>query len=900
MMKALQSGRHARLLAVLVLIALIGSISIAGATFASAITTEAKRIDVGFQELTELGLVRHDLTPKPAYWKYRAFTTSNVPSIFEENAYSHLYEVMDKYESGDALRLLDSYEATPTWDDGDTAWVYDNALVMLALMARGTDEDWARAKILTDGLVYAQNNDPDFSDNRLRDAYYASAFIGQDEKTLVAAPGSGVGNMAFAILALLRYWEAKGGAPYLEAATRLGQWVYNHAYDTRGPGGYTGGYVGNPPNQTKHHWKATEHNIDVYAAFMKLYEATGDSTWLRRAMHAKNFAKAMWNETEGYFWTGTTNNGATINPSPIPEDAQSWGLMALGETDTYGVGITWAESSLSVNPCPGCTSYHGFKFSDVGNGCWFEGTAHMAIAFQIKGETTKADDVVEALRSVQTSAPNNNGAGIVSACPDGARTGYGWSYPNALHVGATAWYLFAERHHNPYWGIGTDEAIPYDGLYDSILEAIAQDTWNYLSSDWATDNHLPWSWRSETLSGGDYANPAEIGLYALCWLAAYDLQRPWSPTWTQTEAEVTAILDQLRAWQTGSQSEQPNGPNAYQNSVFYQWYWISWTPPVVGAGSGDHFVPSVDNAWLAASLITIREYAEANSHPVLAQKADDLLTDMDFTLWYHSDTHHFSWGATENPQGGTQADYYSNENRIINFIARTLGQLSADEFRLSLEALEQPPGIYDGIIVEKVAWDGSYFTYATPALFIREMDTSYGTDITLPATQAQISYAQDQGYDAWGLSDCFDVGDDGYVQQGAPPVAMLGSPETRPGLVTPHASTLALITPLYSEAIANLQTISVTFSCAYDPLHGFRDSVMTNPTSEDYGQCSNRFSALAQEWIFLAIANYENGFIWDYFYRDGGVIIAHVDMFGKYRIYLPAILKLGLAAQRLP
>jgi len=31
------------------------------------------------------------------------------------------------------------------------------------------------------------------------------------------------------------------------------------------------------------------------------------------------------------------------------------------------------------------------------------------------------------------------------------------------------------------------------------------------------------------------------------------------------------------------------------------------------------------------------------------------------------------WGAVENPQGGGQADYYSNENRIINFIARALG-----------------------------------------------------------------------------------------------------------------------------------------------------------------------------------------------------------------------------------
>jgi hypothetical protein len=419
------------------------------------------------------------------------------------------------------------------------------------------------------------------------------------------------------------------------------------------------------------------------------------------------------------------------------------------------------------------------------------------------------------------------------------------------------------------------------------VERLAEDTWAYLSSDWATANHLPWSWRSETSSEGDYANTAEIGLYALAWLAAYDLQRPWSPSWAEAEEEVGAVLDRLRAWQTGSQTDQPHGPNAYGDSVFYQWYWISWDPPVVGEGPDNHLVPSIDNAWLAVSLITIREYAQANGHSALAQKAGDILDDMDFTLWYHPDRHRFTWGATEDPQGGTEADYYSNENRIINFVARALGHLSAEESRLSLDALEQPSGTYGDITVEKVAWDGSYFTYASPALFIREMDTAYGTGTILPAVQAQIAYAQDQGYEAWGLSDCFDVGDGGYVQQGAPPAAMAGSPEARPGLVTPHASALALITPLASDVITNLQTISDTFDCAYDPAYGFRDSVMANPAAPDYGQCSERFSALAQEWIFLALVNRETGFVWEYFYRDPGVGAAHREMFGSHRVYLP-------------
>jgi len=62
-----------------------------------------------------------------------------------------------------------------------------------------------------------------------------------------------------------------------------------------------------------------------------------------------------------------------------------------------------------------------------------------------------------------------------------------------------------------------------------------------------------------------------------------------------------------------------------------------------------------------------------------------------------------------------------------------------------------------------------------------------------------------------------------------------------------------------------------TFDCSYDPSYVLRDSVMTKPAAADYGECSARFSALAQEWLFLAVVNFESGFIWNHFYRDGGV-----------------------------
>ncbi len=95
-------------------------------------------------------------------------------------------------------------------------------------------------------------------------------------------------------------------------------------------------------------------------------------------------------------------------------------------------------------------------------------------------------------------------------------------------------------------------AAPPTEEQEAFLDTLAQKTWAYISSDWATDNHLPWSWRSATISGGDYVNTTEIGMYMLSYIAANELGETDMPT---VESEIGAVLDQLLAWQTGSQSD---------------------------------------------------------------------------------------------------------------------------------------------------------------------------------------------------------------------------------------------------------------------------------------------------------------------------------------------------------
>lgn len=384
------------------------------------------------------------------------------------------------------LRFLVSYQTLlagpPDQYLKNAAFVYDNVLVFLAFMARGTQHDLTRAQILADSLVYAQNNDRFYTDGRLRNAYQAGDLA--DRQTGKARlPGwwdcaqqqwfedqfqvsSYTGNMAWVIIGLLRYYEKKGGLTYLNAAIQLGDWIYTNTYDTRGGGGYTGGFDGWEPNPTKILWKSTEHNIDIYVAFMKLWELTDDPVWRPRAMWAKNFVKAMWNVGGGHFWTGTLDDGVTVNTAVIPADVQNWALMALGEASTYGAAITWVENNYLVQePCCRGRNLKGFDFNNDRDGIWWEGTAHTVIAFQLKQELQKANDFLRMLRIAQLCAPNTNRKGIVATCHDGVTTGFNWLYYNRLHIGATAWYLFAERGHNPFWGIGTADPIPYEGQY---------------------------------------------------------------------------------------------------------------------------------------------------------------------------------------------------------------------------------------------------------------------------------------------------------------------------------------------------------------------------------------------------------------------------------------------------
>jgi hypothetical protein len=365
------------------------------------------------------------------------------------------------------LRFIQSYKTGSSEEDKylrNVAFTYDNSLALLAFLSRMSKEDLRRAKIIADSFLFVQNNDRYFNDGRLRNAYQSGDL--QDYQTGKARlpgwweerdkkwyedkgfVGSSTGNLAWAMIALISYYEASGDIKYLNSAERLGDWIERNCKDERGSGGFTGGYEGWEPNQEKFLWKSTEHNLDCYVAFERLYKITSNSRWKELSRHAKKFIDSMWNEKGNFLWTGTLEDGITINKETIPLDTQTWAILALRDKK-FASAVRWAEKNCYLESCPVCGA-EGFDFNTDRDGVWFEGTAQMAVVYAFLGEK---DNYNHAIEMIEKEHKRDIRGGINSACRDNLTTGFDWKYFRRLHTGATVWYIFAKLGINPYWDL---------------------------------------------------------------------------------------------------------------------------------------------------------------------------------------------------------------------------------------------------------------------------------------------------------------------------------------------------------------------------------------------------------------------------------------------------------------
>jgi hypothetical protein len=353
------------------------------------------------------------------------------------DAYTFLDQMMDRYATGSTLRLVQSYSG-----QGTDAYTYDNALIIDALLARGTPDDRARAEVIGDALLYVQANDP-ARDGRIR-ADYDSNRLTDPGAINIYDPTTDVGSMAWTGQALVQLYAATGDVSYRNGAIEIGNWIQDNADDSRGAGGYTGGI--NADGSTIL-WKSTEHNIDVYALFTLLAAETGNSAWSTASVRAEGFVESMWIPSQGRFYAGTDDSGITPYNGEQPEDVNSWSYLAM-ENPAYAASIHWDVHNLAVT---GKFSGVSFCLGDT-SGVWYEGTAHLAEALEVRGDPgdqAQANTYLADIGYAQLHGKHGNGLGIISASKAISDCD-GDHYYASLHTGATAWYLMALRDANPF------------------------------------------------------------------------------------------------------------------------------------------------------------------------------------------------------------------------------------------------------------------------------------------------------------------------------------------------------------------------------------------------------------------------------------------------------------------
>lgn len=345
----------------------------------------------------------------------------------------------------------------PTASEGplhESAFLYDNAVTAIALVSCGEP---IKARRLTDAILYAQQHDRHWKDGRLRNAYRAGTVQGHqvklpgwwdaglkqwlEDKYQV---GSDVGNMAWALLALLAVEPALQQPDYKAGALQLANWL-ERFNDKRGAHGYLGGLYGHEPEPVSVTWKSTEHNTDLVAVFRLLARATGDPLWNAKAQQATAFVSSMWIKDKNCFATGVGDDGVTRNPI-VALDAQAWPLLAIPDfRHTYLAAVQCMDRFVGVAD--------GYAYSEAKEGIWTEGSAQMQLLFALLGEPVRSEQLARVVRRQKTAEGGylaTDNAEIPTSFMLATDPTKPRLYFRLPHLGAAGWAALAEQKFNPF------------------------------------------------------------------------------------------------------------------------------------------------------------------------------------------------------------------------------------------------------------------------------------------------------------------------------------------------------------------------------------------------------------------------------------------------------------------
>jgi len=397
-------------------------------------------------------------------------------------------------------------------------------------------------------------------------------------------------------------------------------------------------------------------------------------------------------------------------------------------------------------------------------------------------------------------------------------------------------------------------ALPTDDA--AFLERLARDTWLGLAALVDRDHGLPidhvrfcsGSLAPESAKIGDYTSGTNIGLHLLAIVGAYDMDLI---SRADAVARVRLAVDSLKRLQTFG-------------GFFFNYY------DTTSLERTTNFVSFVDSAWLTTGLIVARQ--------AFAEVWDDcsaFIDHQDYGFFYDPHAKLMLHGFTVKPGGADRSRYHYGtlytEARLGSIIAIAKGQApDAMWFEMkrtlppTIQWQKQKPidrhekeirghrfygGLYEWRGHAYVpSWGGSMFEALMPTLALDEhavAPRSLGRNDEVHA-EVQRRYAtEDLGFPVWGMSPSARPNAIDYGEFGVPALGLAGY---KPGIVTPHASALALVV-MPAEATANLRRLAERYDMYGE--YGLYDAV--DPTT---GEVAHAYLSLDQAMSFVALVNH--------------------------------------------
>jgi hypothetical protein len=367
------------------------------------------------------------------------------------------------------------------------AVTYDNAL---AAMAFTYHKDFVNAKAILNAYKgrYDSGAFAGFHDNYKWDVANTATVVAPDQRT--------AGPNAWLLLAILHYKNATFDNTFDAMAGGIAAWLKTLQTPD---GGIQFGYIGSTLQTNK----STEHNFDAYAAFDGYAKDFNSPAYAATAASVRG-----WLDTKA--WTGSRFLvGRTPSDQPNSDralDVYSWAPLALSSfTSVLTNPINGAEVSFStknVNVNTGLL-VDGFDFSSFPSAnanndapadkdaVWLEGTAQMALAYALAGDTSKWNYYLGQLGFAIFNTGDST-QGLTYATNPGSAYGANFTM-DATHAAASsmAWYLFATNKFNPFHPFAIESAT-VKRISDNV--AASSVTWSVTvpvpnSQRWKLANH---------------------------------------------------------------------------------------------------------------------------------------------------------------------------------------------------------------------------------------------------------------------------------------------------------------------------------------------------------------------------------------------------------------------------